>query len=233
MVRISVSSNPENENDLVDYVKLMQSIGADFMHMDVMDGNFVEQSCLNSKLVGEVRKNSVIPLDVHLMVENPTKHILPYIASGANIITVHYENYVVNEFETKINEKLDIKRMLEDVNLIRRTNHTLVGLSFKPITDVEDIIPLLVLFDLVLVMSVVPGLSGQKFLEDTYLKIERLRQVIDEKELSTLIEVDGGITKENANKVAQAGADILVMGSAMYQSEDKIGLVNYIHKIKK
>lgn len=233
MIRISVSSNPEKEDNLISYVKEMQSYGADFMHMDVMDGNFVEEQCLNNHLVKDVRKNTVMPLDVHLMVKNPTIHILPYISAGANIITIHYETYVLDYNATKINERIDYKKLLEDVNLIRRTNHTLVGLSFKPDTKVEEILPLVILFDLVLVMSVVPGKSGQKFMEEALDRIQLLRKYIDNNNLNTLIEVDGGINIENAKRVYISGADILVIGNAVYSAENRKEIIDFIHQLKK
>lgn len=217
MARISPSSNPEKEENLVNYVKELQGLNADFMHMDVMDGKFVENTCLNANLVNEVNKNAVIPLDVHLMVKTPKEHILNYISAGANIITVHYESYE------------NIIDLLEDINLIRTTNHTLVGISLKPNTDISVITHILKLFDLVLIMSVEPGKSGQKFMEQVIPKIKELKQEIKNKNLNTLIEVDGGINLNNAKEIVSAGADILVMGNALYKAENRKEVIDYVH----
>lgn len=219
MARISPSSNPEKEENLVNYVKELQGLNADFMHMDVMDGKFVENTCLNANLVNEVNKNAVIQLDVHLMVKTPKEHILNYISAGANIITIHYESYE------------NITDLLEDINLIRTTNHTLVGISLKPNTDISVITHILKLFDLVLIMSVEPGKSGQKFMEQVLPKIKELKQEIKNKNLNTLIEVDGGINLNNAKEIVSAGADILVMGNALYKAENRKEVIDYVHSL--
>ena len=219
MAKISPSSNPEKEENLINYVKELQGYEADFMHMDVMDGNFVENRCLNADLVKQVNDNSVIPLDVHLMVKTPKEHIVNYINAGANIITIHYESYE------------NITDLLEDVNLIKTTNNTLVGISLKPNTDIGVISHILKLFDLVLIMSVVPGKSGQKFIEESLNKIKELKSIIVKNNYHTLIEVDGGINLENASSVVSAGADILVMGNALYKAEDRKSVIDFVHKI--
>lgn len=219
MAKISPSSNPEKEENLIDYVKQMQSLGADFMHMDVMDGNFVQNKCLNASLVNNVNKNTVISLDVHLMVDNPKEHILNYINAGANIITIHYESYK------------NITDLLEDINTIRTTNHTLVGISLKPNTDISVISKILKLFDLVLIMSVEPGKSGQKFMDSVIPKIKALKQQIVENNLNTLIEVDGGVNMDNAKQIVDAGADILVMGNAIYNATNKKEVIDFVHSL--
>lgn len=219
MARISPSSNPEKEDNLINYVKELQSYGADFMHMDVMDGIFVENECLSSELVNDVNNHSVIPLDVHLMVKSPKEHILKYISAGANIVTVHYESYE------------NITDLLEDINLIRTTNHTLVGISLKPETDISTISHILKLFDVVLIMSVVPGKSGQKFIDSSIEKIKELKKLINDHDLNTLIEVDGGVNLENAKRVVDAGADMLVMGNALYKAKDRKEVIDFVHSL--
>lgn len=219
MARISPSSNPEKEDNLINYVKELQSYGSDFMHIDVMDGIFVENKCMSSDLVNDVNNHSVIPLDVHLMVKSPKAHILKYISAGANIVTVHYESYK------------NITDLLEDINLIRTTNHTLVGISLKPETDISVISHILKLFDVVLIMSVVPGKSGQKFIDSSIEKIKELKKLINDNHLNTLIEVDGGVNLENAKRVVDAGADMLVMGNALFKAKNRKEVIDFVHSL--
>ena len=133
MAKISPSSNPEREENLVNYVLELQSMGADFMHMDIMDGKFVENTCLSHEIVKNVDSSCDIPLDVHLMVENPRYHIPLYIEAGADIVTIHYESYE------------NITDLIDDINLIK-SNGVRAGISINPATPVSSISTILSIF---------------------------------------------------------------------------------------
>ncbi len=218
MIRLSASTNPPKEKDLVKYVQAVQAAGVDFLHCDVMDTNFVPNSCLSFELLSEVKQHTLLPLDIHLMVNEPYKVVKKYATLGAMFITVHYEAFEWRDVFEKT------------VRAIRKAG-AMVGLSIKPTTLVKEIIPLLPLVDLVLVMGVEPGKSGQKTLSNTAPKIEELRAIIRQNNYDILIEVDGGINKDNIKQMYNSGADIVVMGNALYLADDRRKLVDYVHKI--
>ncbi len=214
---VSVSTDPvkgENQcESVLNYAKEVMSAGADFLHCDVMDGKFVPQKTIDERVVEFVNSNCLIPLDVHLMTANPQRTILKYKKAGANILTVHYE-----AFKCKLKLKVALKKI--------RKLKMLSGLSIKPQTEVSEIENLLPLCDLVLVMSVEPGKSGQKFLENAIKKIEQLNLIRKQKNLNFKIEVDGGINAEIAKKIASKGADIIVSGSYIFNAENKKEAIN-------
>lgn len=216
MIKVAPSTNPENEDNLINYVKLLEQSNADFLHCDVMDGVFVENKCLSSKKLLEISQNSTIALDVHLMVHNPIQIWKEYLKSKPTILTVHYESF---------QNKTNLLYLLTEI----RKRKIMVGLSIKPKTNVDEIKPYLPLCDLVLIMSVEPGKSGQKFIEESLKKIAELKGVIKGNNYNIKIEVDGGIDHTNIKEINQAGADIVVMGNAVYKAEDK---ELYIQKIK-
>lgn len=207
-VYLSVSTDPINDfQDIVDYAKEMQN-KADMLHCDVMDGVFVKKKTISATHIYTINQNSLIPLDVHLMCQEPLQSLPDYLKAGANIITVHYE-----AFENK-------NDIVKAVKLIKGAN-ALAGLSFKPETEVKEIKMFLHDFDVVLVMSVEPGASGQKFMPISLEKIKQLDQIRRENNLEYKIEVDGGINDTNAQNIIEAGADILVSGSYIYRAQDK------------
>lgn len=209
---VSISTDPvKSENlkeDVLEYAKLVLDSGADFLHCDVMDGKFVEQKTYDESVVEHVNKNCLIPLDVHLMTVHPEKLILKYKEAGANILTIHFEAFRCN---------LKLKKTLKKIRKLKM----LSSLSIKPKTNVSQIEKFLPLCDVVLVMSVEPGKSGQKFLESAYEKIEQLNQIRKEKNLNFKIEVDGGINSEISKKIIEKGADIIVSGNYVFKSENK------------
>lgn len=205
-VMVSASTNPPKEDDLIDYVKKIDGI-VDFMHCDVMDGKFVDSKCISSEKVKEINKISTVKLDCHLMVKNPTRKIKKFAKAGANLITVHYE-----AFKTKTGLKHCLNKIKE--------LGCMCGLAINPDTKIEQIKKFLPIVDVVLVMSVVPGKSGQEFMFSVLHKIKTLSQIRFAKGFKYLIEVDGGINNKISATLINNGADILVSGSFLYKSND-------------
>jgi ribulose-phosphate 3-epimerase len=191
---------------------------ADLVHVDVMDGSFVPNITIGAPVVQSIKRNTNLPLDVHLMIENPHKHIEDFAKAGAYLITFHLESYAFDELKIK-----------ETIALIKSLNCK-VGLSLNPATDIALIEPYLKDIDLVLIMSVNPGFGGQKFIESSYEKINQLLILLEKHNLKAgnkfingevAIEVDGGIYPgEISKKLNQLGANILVAGSAIYKAEN-------------
>jgi len=176
--------------------------GADYIHIDVMDGHFVPQITIGAPVVAAIRRWTNLPLDVHLMIEAPERQVNQFADAGADIITVHIETCPnIHQIVQTIKE-LGIK----------------AGVSLNPGTSIDTLKEILSFLDLVLVMSVNPGFGGQPFIEDTLDKIARLRVELDRRSLAAELEVDGGINTETAPKVVRAGARVLVAGSAVFNS---------------
>lgn len=219
-VYVSVSTDPVKEyQSMIEYAKSLQGV-ADFLHCDIMDGQFVERMTYDAGLVSNINQNSAIALDVHLMCSEPYKMIDDYLQAGANIITVHYEAFA------------DKNQIVDALKKIRKAG-ALAGLSFKPSTSLKDIKIYLHDCDVVLVMSVQPGLSGQKFMEEALARIAQLNRFRIENNLRYKIEVDGGINGENAKDVVDAGCDILVSGSYIYKSPNKKETIKNLKEIIK
>lgn len=207
-IYVSVSTDPvKDHSKVVDYAKKMQG-KADMLHCDIMDGVFVKAKTYDSELLNHINENSLIMLDVHLMCKEPLDQVKDYLDAGANIVTLHYEAFKNKEDIIKANK------------LIHQRD-ALAGISISPATPVSDIKMFVHDFDVVLVMSVVPGASGQSFMEESLGKIEELDKLRRENNYRFKIEVDGGINGENVQKVIDAGADMIVSGSYVYKSENR------------
>jgi len=180
--------------------------GADYIHIDVMDGHFVPQITVGALVVAAIRKWTNLPLDVHLMIEAPEQQISQFVDAGANIITVHIEACP------------DIHRAVQTI----KEAGTKAGVALNPGTPIATLMDVLSSIDLVLVLTVNPGFGGQTFIEAMLDKVASLRAELDRKNLATELEVDGGINAEVAPKVVKAGARVLAAGSAVFNSGQTI-----------
>lgn len=183
-------------------IKLVEKAGADWLHVDVMDGHFVPNITIGVPVVASIKKISNVPLDVHLMIENPEKYVEPFVKAGADILTFHYEAVKENEINNLINKV--------------KTMGVKVGMSIKPKTPVEEVLKYLSKLDMLLIMTVEPGFGGQKFMDFCAEKIKAVRKVNSE----IIIQVDGGINAQTGALCREYGANSLVAGSYIYKSCD-------------
>ena len=189
---------------LEDEIAAVQAAGADMIHVDVMDGHFVPNLTVGPLIVRAVRKVTRLPLDVHLMITNPDRYIPDFIKAGSDYLTVHVETCP------------HLHRTIESI----RENGVKAGVTLNPATPLSVVEPILPFIDLLLIMSVNPGFGGQSFISQVLEKIKRARQMIDSVKPDIELEVDGGLKIENVGRVAAAGADIIVAGSAVFRSQD-------------
>jgi len=204
-VKVAPSILSADFSRLGEEIKAVEAAGADLIHVDVMDGHFVPNITIGPLIVQAVRKVTKLPLDVHLMIENPELYIADFAKAGSDYITVHAE------------AACHLHRLVQS---IREHKGVKAGVSLNPATPLEELDYILEEIDMVLIMSVNPGFGGQAFIPSALRKIRELRQRIDDRKLSVEIEVDGGVKPENAASIAGAGADILVAGSAVYGAKD-------------
>lgn len=191
-------------------IKKVETNGADWIHVDVMDGHFVPNITIGIPVVKSIRKVTKLPLDVHLMIDNPKKYVEDFASAGADIITFHYEA-IKNNFPENYKEKI-----IELINKIKSMNIK-AGISIKPKTSPCEIIEFLSKVDLVLVMTVEPGFGGQKFMQDCAEKIPTIKENASK---DLIIQVDGGINDETAKFCTKLGATSLVAGSFIYKADD-------------
>jgi len=198
-------------------IREIDKTNADYIHVDIMDGVFVKNKNYTPseiiKLVGDAKK----PLDVHLMIEKPERYIETFAEVGADIITVHYESTV------------HLHRTLRQIKATGCKAGVVLNLT-TPVSVLEDILSECYM---VLIMSINPGFGGQKFEEITYQKVKKLRKMIDDQGLNTLIEIDGGVTNKNAVQLVEAGANVLVAGSYVFGAENPITTIAELKKMTK
>jgi ribulose-phosphate 3-epimerase len=189
---------------LGDEIAAVETAGADWIHIDVMDGHFVPNITIGPGLIASIRKTTRLPFDVHLMIENPERYIDDFAKAGADWITVHVE--ATDHLHRTI-------AMIHEKGLK-------AGVSLNPATPLVQIEPILPDIDLLLIMTVNPGFGGQKFIEGSLPRIRQAKEMIRTRAPNALMEVDGGVTLQNLREIADAGADILVAGSAVFGSGD-------------
>lgn len=215
MVHIAPSILSADFARIGEEVRSAEAAGADWLHIDIMDGHFVPNLTMGPDMVRAVNKTTDLFLDVHLMVTDPHLFFEPFAKAGADLLTFHIE--VVSSPE-------------ENVGRIRKLGCQ-AGLSLNPDKPVEAVLPYLHLVDLVLLMSVFPGYSGQKFIPQSAVKAAQIREFIDRNDLRCRLQVDGGVNRQTAPELIHAGVDILVMGSAFFGDPDREGLVRTLKHI--
>ncbi len=197
---------------LANDIEMLNKSNCDWFHLDVMDGVFVPNISFGFPVMEAMKQHARKPLDVHLMIERPEKFIPEVQRLGALVMNVHQEACV------------HLHRVLQQI----RNAGMMSGVTLNPSTPVSMVEDVLEDADLVMLMSVNPGFAGQRFIEHTYEKVERLREMIDRRHLPTLIEVDGGVCRENAARLYEAGADVLVAGSAVFCAQNPVEEVDIL-----
>jgi len=200
-IKISPSILSADFSRLGDEIRNLEKAGADFVHIDVMDGHFVPNITIGPEVISKLRRHTSLPFDVHLMISPVHDFIKNFAEAGADIITIHPEA---------------TKDLPDSIKKIKSFNKK-AGVSLNPETSVDEVLPFLNLIDLVLIMSVNPGFGGQKFMKETLEKVKILRKEIDSKKLRTQIEIDGGINFNNSKMAIEAGVNILVSGTTIFK----------------
>ena len=195
--------------------EMLNKSEADWFHIDIMDGVFVPNISFGMPVLKAIAKHATKPLDVHLMIVNPDQYIETFAALGAAVLTVHYEACD------------HLHRTLQKI----KSCGMKAGVALNPHTPISVLESIIKDIDLVCVMSVNPGFGGQSFIEETYPKVSALKALIQEKDCSTLIEIDGGVTNKNAKQLIEAGADVLVAGSYVFGAQDPIATIKGLKDI--
>lgn len=214
MIKLAPSILSADFAKLLEDVKKVESAGCEYLHIDVMDGHFVPNITLGPGLVKSLRKDVNMVFDAHLMIENPDNYIKDFVDAGCDLIVVHQEA---------------CKHLHRTIQNIKSYN-VKAGVALNPATPIETIKHVIEDVDMVLIMTVNPGFGGQSFIEGMIPKIEELKKLIDDRNLNVDIQVDGGIKPSNVDKVVKAGANIIVAGSAIFNSDDIAGTVDLFRK---
>ena len=209
-IKIAPSILSADFSKMGEEVRSLEACGADVVHCDVMDGVFVNNITFGIKMVEDIRKETKLPLDCHLMIVHPEKYVERFAKAGADIITVHYEACQDN-----------LKEVLQ---LIKSTG-VKCGAVINPDTPVDKIKDVILMCDMVLVMSVFPGFGGQKFIPGALDKLREIRAIIDASGKDIDLEIDGGVTADNVAEIKAAGANVIVAGSAVFKAADRAAMI--------
>ena len=214
MIKVSPSILSADFVNLERDIRALTPAGADYVHIDVMDGNFVPNISIGIPVVAAIRGITDLTLDVHLMIDRPVRYVERFCKAGADILTIHIEADTM-------------ENTLEALRIIRACG-VKAAISVKPKSPAEAVLPYLELCDLILVMTVEPGFGGQSFMADMMPKVAKIRSYIDEKNPACELEVDGGVNVQTAKICTGAGANVLVAGSAFFKAEDKAAFVKAV-----
>lgn len=198
-------------------IEMINRSEADWFHIDIMDGVFVPNISFGMPVLDAINKHAQKTIDVHLMIVDPDRYISTFKKLGADILTVHYEACT------------HLHRTLQAI----KAEGMKAGVALNPHTNIDLLEDVIQDIDLVCLMSVNPGFGGQSFIENTYSKVEKLKALINKKNATTLIEIDGGVTNKNATQLAKAGADVLVAGSYVFGAQDPLATIADLKKITK
>lgn len=217
MIKVAPSILSADFVNLERDIRRLKECGADYVHIDVMDGLFVPNITIGIPVVAAIRKITDLPLDVHLMIDRPIRYVEQFCDAGADIVTIHAEADTVEHNQ-------------EALRTIRRKG-VRAAVSIKPGTSASAVDPYMDLMDMILVMTVEPGFGGQKFMEDMMGKVRALRKIIDVRTPGVELEVDGGVNLDTGRTCVEAGANVLVAGSALFKAEDTSEFIQGLHSL--